>query len=275
MLPFSKKIAMYLLMLAIAALQLFPFLWLILSSFKDNNEFANSPPFSLPGVWRFFNYTQAWTDAKVSVYFFNSMFVSVATLIFVLLLSSMMAYALARMRFKWSGLVLLLLLTGIMVPVHATLIPLFLMMKHMGILSSQWSVILPYVTVNLPIGVFILSAFLRSMPKELEEAAFLDGCGVIRSFFRVVLPVVRPALATVAIFTFLAVWNELIMAATFIQKSALRTLPLGLMSFSGQYNISWGPLAAAIVISTVPILLMFVFFSEQMEKSFTAGAILK
>lgn len=271
----TRNAVLYPVMMIIAIVQFFPFLWLILGSFKDNDEFANSPPFSVPSIWRISNYVQAWTGAKVSVYFLNSMYVSLTTLLFVLLLSAMMAYGLTRMHFKWNGIVLLLLIAGIMIPVHATLIPLFLLMKNLGILSTLWSVILPYTVVNLPIGVSILSAFMRSMPKELEEAAYLDGCGVIRSFFSVVLPVLRPAMATVAIFTFLAVWNELIMAVTFIQKTSLRTLPLGLMSFSGQYTISWGPLAAAIVISTIPIIMMFILFSEQMEKSFTAGAILK
>ncbi|MFC6650885.1 carbohydrate ABC transporter permease [Paenibacillus rhizoplanae] len=187
----------------------------------------------------------------------------------------MMAYALTRMRFKYNGLILFILLMGVMVPIHATLIPLFMILKNLGILSSRLSIILPYIAVNLPIGVYMLSAFLRSMPKELEEAAFIDGCGVVKSFFKVVLPLLKPPLASVAIFVFLAVWNELLMAATFIQKESLRTLPLGLMNFSGQYSISWGPLAAAMVISTLPILLAYVLFSDQMEKSFTAGAILK
>lgn len=275
MLNVTKKTAIYILMAAIAVLQLFPLYWLLISSFKNNSEIIGGAAWALPDVWRFSNYTEAWVSAKVNQYFFNSVFVTLVTLFFVLLFASMMAYALTRMRFKWNNAILLLLLTGVMIPIHATLIPLFIILKNLDILGSRMAIILPYIAVNLPIGVYILSAFLRSMPKELEEAAFLDGCGVVKSFFKVVLPLLKPPLASVAIFVFLAVWNELLMAATFIQKSELRTLPLGLMNFSGQYSISWGPLAAAMVISTVPIILAYVLFSDQMEKSFTAGAVLK
>lgn len=275
MLKSTKNTGIYLLMSLIAVLQLFPLYWLVVSAFKDNSEIIGGVVWALPKEWRFSNFTEAWVSAKVNQYFFNSVSVTLITLFCVLLLASMMAYALTRMRFKYNGLILFILLMGVMVPIHATLIPLFMILKNLGLLSSRLSIILPYIAVNLPIGVYMLSAFLRSMPKELEEAAFIDGCGVVKSFFKVVLPLLKPPLASVAIFVFLAVWNELLMAATFIQKETLRTLPLGLMNFSGQYSISWGPLAAAMVISTLPILLAYVLFSDQMEKSFTAGAILK
>ena len=275
MLKAIHKTGLYVLMGVIAVLQLFPLYWLVISSFKDNTEIIGRAVWALPRVWQFTNFTDAWVSAKVNQYFFNSVFVTAVTLFFVLLFASMMAYAISRMKFKWNDVILYILLIGIMVPIHATLIPLFIILKNLGILSSRLSIILPYIAVNLPIGVYILTAFFRSMPKELEEAAFLDGCGVVKSFFKVVLPTLKPPLASVAIFVFLSVWNELLMAATFVQKEELRTLPLGLMNFSGQYSISWGPLSAAMVISTIPIVLTYVLFSEQMEKSFTAGSILK
>jgi raffinose/stachyose/melibiose transport system permease protein len=275
MLRKTKNSSIYILMIIIAVLQLFPLYWLVISAFKDNSEIIGGTVWALPTEWRLGNFTEAWVSAKVNQYFVNSVIVTLVTLFFVLLFASMMAYALTRMKFKYNSLILFILLMGVMVPIHATLIPLFMILKNLGILSSRLSIILPYIAVNLPIGVYMLSAFLRTMPKELEEAAFMDGCGVVKSFFKVVLPLLKPPLASVAIFVFLAVWNELLMAATFIQKQELRTLPLGLMNFSGQYSISWGPLAAAMVISTLPILLAYVLFSDQMEKSFTAGAILK
>ena len=271
MLKNMKNTGIYICMIIIAALQLFPLYWLIVSSFKDNSEIIGGVVWALPAKWRFSNFSEAWLSAKVNQYFFNSVLVTLVVVLFVLLLASMMAYALTRMKFKYNGVILFILLMGVMVPIHATLIPLFMILKNMGILGSQLSIILPYIAVNLPIGVYMLSAFLRTMPKEVEEAAFMDGCGVARSFFKVVLPLLKPSLASVAIFVFLAVWNELLMAATFIQEDAQRTLPLGLMNFSGQYSISWGPLAAAMVISTLPILLAYVLFSDQMEKSLPQG----
>lgn len=262
-------------MVIIALLQLIPLAWLVLISFKNNSEIQLGGIFSLPKVWLFSNYSSAWVQGQVGENFLNSLIVGIITVFFVLLLSSMMAYALTRMRFKFSNILLLILLAGVMVPIHATLVPLFILLKNLGLLKTQLSIILPYITINIPVGIFILSSFLRSLPKELEEAAFIDGYGIIRTFFQVVLPLLKPTLASVGIFTFLHVWNELLMAATFIQKSSLRTLPLGLMNFSGEYSVEWGPLCAAMLISTIPLILIYIYFSEQMEKSFTAGSILK
>lgn len=270
-----KKLSVYTIMVIIALLQLIPLAWLVLISFKNNSEIQLGGIFSLPKVWLFSNYSSAWIQGQVGENFLNSLIVGVITVFFVLLLSSMMAYALTRMRFKFSNILLLILLAGVMVPIHATLVPLFILLKNLGLLKTQLSIILPYITINIPIGIFILSSFLRSLPKELEEAAFIDGYGIIRTFFQVVLPLLKPTLASVGIFTFLHVWNELLMAATFIQKSSLRTLPLGLMNFSGEYSVEWGPLCAAMLISTIPLILIYIYFSEQMEKSFTAGSILK
>ncbi|MEK3912083.1 carbohydrate ABC transporter permease [Paenibacillus sp. FSL H7-0331] len=270
-----KKLSVYTIMVIIALLQLIPLAWLVLISFKNNSEIQLGGIFSLPKVWLFSNYSSAWVQGQVGENFLNSLIVGIITVFFVLLLSSMMAYALTRMRFKFSNILLLILLAGVMVPIHATLVPLFILLKNLGLLKTQLSIILPYITINIPVGIFILSSFLRSLPKELEEAAFIDGYGIIRTFFQVVLPLLKPTLASVGIFTFLHVWNELLMAATFIQKSSLRTLPLGLMNFSGEYSVEWGPLCAAMLISTIPLILIYIYFSEQMEKSFTAGSILK
>ncbi|TXK82708.1 carbohydrate ABC transporter permease [Paenibacillus sp. N3.4] len=265
----------YCIMLVIAIIQLVPLVWLVLISFKNNSEIQVGSIFSLPKEWLFSNYSSAWVQGQVGDNFVNSIIVGTVTVFFVLLLSSMMAYGLTRLRFKFSNVLMLILLAGVMVPIHATLVPLFLLLKNLGLLKTQLAIILPYITTSIPIGIFILSSFLRGLPKELEEAAFIDGYGIIRSFFQVIVPLLRPALASVGIFTFLHVWNELLMAATFIQKSSLRTLPLGLMNFSGEYSVEWGPLCAAMLISTIPLILIYIYFSEQMEKSFTAGSILK
>ncbi|SFF25976.1 raffinose/stachyose/melibiose transport system permease protein [Paenibacillus algorifonticola] len=270
-----KKTGLYTFMSFIGLLQLIPLVWLVLISFKNNAEIQSNSAFSLPETWQIQNYVDAWVQGEIGDYFFNSVLVTTVTVIVVLLLGSMMAYALTRMRFRWSGVLSIIILSGVMVPVHATLVPLFTLLRDLGLLKSQLAIILPYITVNIPIAIFILSSFLRGLPKELEEAAFIDGYGVIRAFFHVVLPLLRPALASVGIFIFLNVWNELLMAVTFIQKSSLRTLPLGLMNFSGEYSVEWGPLCAAMFISTIPLIIIYLFFSEQLEKSFTAGSILK
>lgn len=265
----------YLVLGVFAVIQIFPFLWLVLFSFKTDSEIHNKSALALPESFHWQNYVDAWVQGNVGRYFLNSVFVTLVSVGLILLLSSMIAYGLTRMRWRFQGGVLAVIMLGMMIPIHATLIPLFILMQKMGLLSSHLSIILPYIVTGLPMAVFIFSNFLRSIPKELEAAAYIDGSGVCRTFFAIIMPTLKPAISTVAIFSFMNTWNEFIMASTFLQEQSLNTLPIGLKAFQGMYLTSWGPLGAAIVISTVPLLLFYVIFSEQVEKSFTAGSILK
>lgn len=260
---------------AFAVLQIFPLLWLMNFSLKTKSEIYTESSLRLPGVPQFGNYVLAWTKGNVAEYFTNSVFVTLVSVLITLVLSCMMAYAITRMKWKGSNLVLTFLMLGMMVPIHATLIPLFLLMQKAGLLNTHWCVILPYIAAGLPLAVFIISNFLRTIPHELEEAAFIDGCGIIRAFLYIVLPVVKPAISTVAIFTFMSNWNEFIMASTYLQSTDLYTLPIGLTAFRGAYSADLGPMTAAIIITCLPLVLFYCFCSEQVEKSFAAGAVLK
>lgn len=258
-----------------SVLQILPLLWLATFSLKTNKEIVTKHAFHLPERFLYENYILAWTKGKVASYFGNSVLVALVSLAVTLLLGAMIAYAITRMRFRFRKGLLFLFLAGMMVPIHAALIPLFILLKNMGLLKSYLAVILPYIGFGMPLAIFIFSNFLKAIPFELEEAAFIDGCGVLRSFFSIILPVIKPAFATVGIFTFMANWNEFIMAATFLQDASKNTLPLGLMAFQGQYSAQWGPMGAAIMIASLPVLLLYLFFNEAIENSFTAGAILK
>lgn len=269
------KYLTYLFLTLYAIISIFPLIWLLGFSLKTNREVMMNSAFALPETFLYENYVEAWVRGNVEGYFFNSVFVGIVSLIFTLIFGSMIAYAITRMRFKGQQALLFLFLAGMMVPIHASLIPIFIILKNLGLLKSYLAVILPYVGFGLPLAIFIFSNFLRSVPYELEQAAFIDGCGVIRAFVSIIVPTIKPAFATVGIFTFISNWNEFIMAATFLRDAAKKTLPQGLMAFQGEYSAQWGPMGAAIVISSLPLILVYIFFSEQIEKSFAAGAVLK
>ncbi|MRM90693.1 carbohydrate ABC transporter permease [Faecalicatena contorta] len=269
------KILAYAAMLLFALIQIFPFLWLINFSLKGTAQIFTESSLTLPNpvIWN--NYQEAWFKGNVAKYFMNSVLVSAVSVGGILLIAGMMAYAITRLTWKWKKGTFNLLMLGMMIPIHATLIPLFIVLKKMHLLSTHMGIILPYIATGLPLAVFIYSNFIRSIPFEMESAAAIDGCSVTKMYFKIILPILKPATATIAIFSFMSIWNEFIMASTFLQNQSLNTLPVGLMAFKGQYLTDWGPLGAAIVIASIPILLFYFIFSEQVEKSFAAGAALK
>ncbi len=257
----------------VALIQLYPLIWLVLVSFKDNAEIFGGNVLGLPKVWRFSNYKDAFIGGKAGVYFLNSLLVTAVTIIVSDILIATSSYAIMRMRWKLSKLTLTIILLGMMVPIHSTLLPLFIILNKMGILNSYLALIIPYVAFALPMGIFILTGFVRGIPFELEEAACLDGCNIYHTFFRVILPLLKPALATVSIFTYLSSWNELMFANTFINSPKLKTLTVGIMSMAGQYTTNWGPIVAGLVIATLPTIIIYIPLSNQVQKSLMAGAV--
>ncbi|MCP2239542.1 carbohydrate ABC transporter permease [Thermoanaerobacterium thermosaccharolyticum] len=272
----SKKIGFYLLetMLVIwAIVQLYPLFWLFLFSVKNNTEIFGGNILGFPRIWQWSNYSEALSSGNVGRYFINSSIVTILTIVISSILVSTSAYAIVRMKWKYSKLVLTIFLTGMMVPIHATLLPLFIILKNLNLLNTYASLVIPYVAFAIPMGIFILTGFLYTIPRELEESAFLDGCSIYKSFYYIILPLIRPALATIAIFTYLSTWNELMFANTFINSDAIRTLTVGIMSLSGQYQTEWGPIGAGLVIATIPTILIYVLLSEQVQKSLVVGAV--
>lgn len=271
----KSKIIIYIVLILFTIIQLFPILWTILFSFKSNKDIVLNGALSLPSKWRFSNYLDAWVKGHIQEYFFNSVIVTFVTLVAVLILGSMAAYGLTRMKWKYSGLVKGIILLGIMIPIQAILIPEFYVMSRLKLTRTYLAVMLPYIGIGLPLCIYIVSSFLIGIPKEVEEAAFIDGCGIFRCFYTIVFNLIKPALATVGVFTFMNSWNEFIMASTFIYNDRLKTLPIGLMAFQGTHAVDWGPMGAAMVIASIPTLVFYLRFSNIVENSFTAGAILK
>lgn len=260
-------------LMIIAAIQLFPLIWLILFSLKTNAEIFGGSFLGLPAVPQWQNYVEALTTANIGRYLFNSVIVTGATILLSGVFAAMASYAIARMRWRLSNLTLIIFLSGLMIPLHAVLLPVFLQLRDLNLLNTYWALILPYVAFNLPFSIAILVGFLESIPLELEESALIDGCDIFQVFFYIILPLTKPALVTASIFTFLACWNELMFANVYVTSSEYRTLTAGISNEVGQYVTNWGLIGAGLVIATLPTVLMYLFSSRQIEKNITAGAI--
>ena len=206
-------------------------------------------------------------------YFFNSVLVTVVTIILTVIIAAMSSYAISRMIWKGRELTLKLVLMGMMVPIHAAMLPLFIILSKAHMLNSYISLIIPYIAFGLPMAIYLFISFMESLPREMEEAAAIDGCGIYQMFFKIIFPLIRPAIATVSIFTFISSWNELMFAVTFINKSQYKTLTVGIMSMVGAYTTKWGEIGAGLMIATIPTVIMYLLLSEQVQQSLVAGAV--
>ncbi len=250
---------------------LFPLYWMFTMSLKDTNEIFGGNVLGLPSRWLWENYANAWGGGgKVSIYLLNSVIDTFATLFLTSLFGFMSAYGLLRMRWKGQKLVFTYILMGMMIPMHAALYPLTEIL--LTLTKTNWALIIPYTAFNIPITILILSGFISNIPYEMEEAAFIDGSGVYRTAFTIILPMMVPALITAAIFVFLQVWNELLLATLFTTDK-VRTLTVGIQQMSGQYQTDYGSMGAGLVIATLPTLVLYMCMSGQVQKSLVAGAV--
>lgn len=270
-----KKSIILIILISYAIIQIYPFIWLIFSSFKTNSELYGGNIMGFPNNLIWDNYKDAFFGGKVGLYLFNSALVTTLTIAITLIISCMAAYAIARLKWRFSKAAMTFFLLGMMIPIHATLLPLFISFRNVHILNTYWCLILPYVGFGIPIAMYILVGFMQKIPKEMEESAFIDGAGVFTSFYQIIMPMVKPAMATVAIFTFLSSWNELMFAITFISKSQFRTLTVGLQSMVGQYATKWGPINAGLVIGTIPTVIIYSFMSKEIQNSLSAAGAVK
>ena len=227
----------------------------------------------LPHVWRWDNYVTALSSSNLIRYFLNSVFYSVVTVVAAGIISSMAAYAISRMIWKLRNLVYGLFMIGIMIPAQAALLPLFQILDRLGLKGGYLGLLIPYIAGALPMSIMILVGFYRGIPREMEEAAYIDGCGIFKCFIQIIFPMVKSAIATASIFTFLGTWNELMLANTFVDSDEFRTLPVGIMSLAGQYSTEWGLIGAGMVIATLPTIIIYFFLSKQVQESLVVGAV--
>ena len=274
--PARERMLLAVRMLILAAgavVMVLPFAYMLSTSFKPDRLVLEIPPKFLPSDPTASNYVNAWTSNDFGRYFLNSVIVAVATTFAAVLLSAMMAYAFARFRFRGRGILFGLLLLGLMVPAMMLLIPQFLVAKKLLLLDSLWGLVVFYTGGNVALNTFLLRSFFRDIPVELEEAMVVDGAGPWRRFRTLILPLSRPALATVAIFTFLASWDEFAWALTIISDPSKRTLPIAIALFQGQHATSWGLVFAASAIAVAPVIAIFLTFQRQFVSGLTAGAV--
>ncbi|MCI6715426.1 MAG: carbohydrate ABC transporter permease [Lachnospiraceae bacterium] len=266
------KIAIYIFLILLAFIYLAPLVWMLFVSVKDNAEIFSSP-FALPQRIQWENYTFAWTAGLLGKATLNSAIVCVVTLILSMIIGSMAAFAIARMRWKFAKLMMTYFMIGMMVPVHCVLIPLFKTFSAMGLYNSLLGLIIPYTTFSLPITIFIMTGFFENMPRELFEAACIDGCTIYKCFTTIALPLSKTGLFVTGLMSFVANWNELLLAMVFISDDTKKTLPVSLSKFVGPYNTNYVQMFAAIIIAIIPTVIVYCCFSNQIVDGLTAGAV--
>ena len=252
---------------------IFPLYWMFIFSLKNNDEIYSGNPLALPQNWVWSNYTDALSKGHMAQYFFNSILVTGVTILLTIVIALTASYAVSRLLFKGRKLINDFFMLGLTIPIHAVLVPVFLILRSFHMLNTFASLFLPYASFALAMAIMICNSFMGNIPEELEEAACIDGCGTFGIFFRIIVPLMKPALSTIAIFTFLQAWNELMFATVFVSDSAHRTLTVGIQSLSGTYSTNWGPIGAALVIATFPTLVIYLFMSKKVQESLTAGAV--
>lgn len=264
---------LYVVLIILAIFQIFPIVWLFLFSLKNNQEVFNMSPLSIPTDPKWENYVRVWTEGNISQYFLNSVVYTVSAVVLTVLLASMVTFAITRMNWKLNKLVLGLFMVGLMIPVHSTLIPLFNTFSKLNLIDNPLSIILSYTAFNLPITIMILLGFYQTLPKEVEEAAVMDGASVHRIFFRISLPMSMPVMATASIINMIYNWNEFVFVNTFISSEKYKTLTVGIQNFIGQYTTDWGAIGATLMISILPILLAFLVMSNRIVEGIAAGSV--
>lgn len=250
-----------------------PFLFMVLTGFKQKLETIMYGAFHLPETFYVQNYIDVITDINFWIYFRNSVIVLVVSLVVLLFISACAAYPLSRFKFRLRGPVYLLIVAAMSVPIHVTMIPIFQMTINMGLYDTIWALVPTSVAFAAPISVFILTGFMEGIPRELEEASDVDGCGLYRRFFKIILPLSTPGLSTLAIYNGVNIWNEFIFAFTLTQSNGNRTLPLALWNYQGQYSSNTAMIMACLTLSVMPMIILFIIMQDKLVKGMMAGAV--
>lgn len=271
---FLRRLPMNIVIVLLLIIEIYPLIWILLGSFKTQDEFLNDPFWTLPSNWDFANYASAFTTGNLGRYILNSVLTVFPALFITLAIGVAAAFALEILVWKGRGTILLLFLAGIMVPGQMVLLPLFSIYFNLQLTGTLWPLIITYTASGLPLTVFMVATYFRAVPREMFEAATLDGAGVFRQFWSIGVPVVRNAIFTVGLVQFFFLWNDLLIALTFTNSEDLRTIQVGLLNFTGQYGqIQYGPLFAAICVSIFGTLLLYLFLNQRVMKGLAAGSV--
>ena len=269
----SRKMAAWVrdgLFALLALVFMLPLIWTVLGSFRGPAE-LRVEPWGLPDALDWANYIAAW-EGRIGLYLLNSTIVTIVSVTLIIALAAPAAYAFARMRFTGGELALGFILTGLLIPAHAVLIPLYQLNAALGV-GDYLAIIGPYVAFGLPLSVLLMRAYFAEIPTELMEAAIIDGASHLRILWSIFMPIAKPAIATVAIFQAAWVWNELPFALVFIKEGAHYTLPVGLLSFQGEHIANWGAILAGVTIAVIPLMILYLLFQKHIVRGLTAGAV--
>lgn len=264
---------LWIVLIIVAVIQLFPLIWLVDFSLGSSNEMFTNGLLIIPEKIRWDNYVKAFVDGNFLHYLRNSVLINTLAVVLVVLISIMAAFACQRMKWKMSGLVSTMLVMGMMIPIHATLLPNYKIYNMLHLTDTIWALLIPYVAFSLPQGMFLMTGFIQAVPKELEEAAVMDGCGIYRIVFQIVTPLLKPSIATVAIMTFLNNWNEFMMASTYLSTPAWKTLPFSVLEFTGEYSSNYAVQFAVMALTAAPAVIVYVILNKHITKGVAMGAV--
>ncbi len=262
----------YAVLVLLALVFLYPVVLMFLTAFKTTPEIFRDP-LGLPESWSTAGFRTVWDRASFGLYLRNSLLITGSSAVLLLLTAAPAAYALARYTFRLRGLLFMFFLAGIMIPIRLGILPLYILMRDLGLIDTPFALILTYVASGMPMSVFLLSVFFRNLPRELEDAARIDGAGEQGIFWRIMLPLVRPGLATVVIVNVVPWWNDFFFPLLFLPSSTWRTIPLGMQIFFGQHLIDWSLVFSGMLLASLPLLVIYLLMSRQFIAGLTAGAV--
>lgn len=268
-----KKLIIIVIFIFVAFVQMFPLIWLVDFSLCNSNELFTSGILVWPEKIQWNNYYLAFTDGNFLHYLKNSLLINTLAVLLVIIISIMAAFACTRMNWKLKGVVSVLLVMGMMIPIHATLLPNYVIYDRLGITDTIWALLIPYVAFSLPQGYFLTSSFMDSIPRELEEAALIDGCGIYRVVASIITPLMKASISTVAIMTYLNNWNEFMMATTYLSSDKWKTLPFSILEFTGQYSSNYAVQFAVMTLSAAPAIIVYVILNKHITKGVAMGAV--
>ncbi len=268
-----KRILLWIVLIMAAIVQIFPLVWLVDFSLASSTEMFTSGLLIIPKKIQWGNYVKAFVDGHFLLYLKNSVLINVLAVVIVVIISIMAAYACKRMQWRLSMPVKTILLLGMMIPIHATLLPNYKIYNMLGLTDTIWALLIPYVAFSLPQAMFLMTSFIDSIPIELEEAAVIDGCGIYRIVFQILIPLLKPSIATVSIMTFLNNWNEFMMASTYLSTPKWKTLPFSVLEFTGQYSSNYAVQFAVMALTAAPAVIVYIVLNKHITKGVAAGAV--
>ena len=269
----AAKVLMYIFLGIWALINLFPIYFMFTFSLKSNEEIFGANIVGLPREWLWTNYTRALGTGNMLLYFFNSLLVTTLAIAISLFAAMMATYAITRIRWRLNKLTNAFFMLGLTIPIQASIVPVYVVLSKLHWLNKYSTLIVPYSAFALSMSILICTGFMVEIPYALDEAARIDGCSLTGTFFRIILPLMKPAVSTVGVYSYLQCWNEFMFANVFISDSQHRTLPVGIKALSGAYTTDWGPIGAALCIATFPTLIFYLFLSGKIQESFIAGAV--